>query len=647
MLRQLAHPKQFFNRNIIRKNIIIKNNKIACAIFSRTTTSTTSTKQPAAGEKFVESIGWHPKQLVVPSEKTNRFKFVPAALANHVCLGGIFAWSVFNKPLTSMYGVVAPAGSDWLLAEATPVFSLVMGGFIWGAIFGKYLDAWGPRVSCLIGAAGLGGGYCIVAAGAAIHSLPIIYLGGLTWGLCNGWAYTPPVATLLKWFPDRKGLASGMCIAGYGGGGALGTYLGTQLQQYFRKAPEYLGPSDSIQYENVGGQLFVKNGEEMREIVIATAADVSTWVDEGLLEGVYAVGTGSTGLIETFACMGALYAPIMVISSFVYKLPPAGYAPEGAKSSATNIEKEEEQQQKQSSSEVTLTEHNVDAEVATRTKQFGLLYLGFGCVATGAYGFIGAGKTLIYDGFASNLPEIVTPAFATAFVGAIGIANLSGRLVWPALSDKLAEWKGGDPFYGRRLAFSLMWGICPAMYLGVVWAVHECAVNPSALPLAVFYGSVLGIISSFGGAAAGRPALIGDLYGLKNVGNLAARQLSVVMPAAFLGPYIVATMRESASIDAIKELCLNIDDSAFTNAFAAGKDQLDTLIEQKTVTISRLMEIAPPGTIDPTPFLYDNCLILLAGIQTTALLTNWALTPVDPALHEKEEGENNNNNKED
>ena len=58
------------------------------------------------------------------------------------------------------------------------------------------------------------------------------------------------------------------------------------------------------------------------------------------------------------------------------------------------------------------------------------------------------------------------------------------------------------------------------------------------------------------------------------------------------------------------------------------------------------MEIAPPGTIDPTPFLYDNSLILLAGIQTTALLTNWALAPVDPALHEGR-GENNNNNKED
>ena len=194
-----------------------------------------------------------------------------------------------------------------------------------------------------------------------------------------------------------------------------------------------------------------------------------------------------------------------------------------------------------------------------------------------------------------------------------------------------------DPFYGRQLTFSLMWGICPAMYLGVVWSVHECAVNPSAVPLAVFYGSVLGIISSFGGAAAGRPALIGDLYGLKNVGNLAARQLSVVMPAAFLGPYIVATMRESAAATAIKDLCQQIDEQTFVNAFATDKDQLDMLIEQKTVTISRLMELVPPGTVDPTPFLYDNSLILLAGIQTLALGTNWLLKPVDPSLHEVEE----------
>ena len=97
-----------------------------------------------------------------------------------------------------------------------------------------------------------------------------------------------------------------------------------------------------------------------------------------------------------------------------------------------------------------------------------------------------------------------------------------------------------------------MWGICPAMYLGVVWAVHECAVNPSALPLQ-YFTDLVQVLSLVLVVQLLRPALIGDLYGLKNVGNLAARQLSVVMPAAFLGPYIVATMRESASIDAIKD----------------------------------------------------------------------------------------------
>ena len=117
--------------------------------------------------------------------------------------------------------------------------------------------------------------------------------------------------------------------------------------------------------------------------------------------------------------------------------------------------------------------------------------------------------------------------------------------------------------------------------------------------------------------------------------------------AGIVGPVGLATLRQWSTKQAILDLSEKIEDSQFYNKFGASKESIDVLIDANTVTISRLMEIAPPGTIDPTPFLYDNCLILLAGIQTTALLTNWALTPVDPALHEKEEGENNNNNKED
>jgi hypothetical protein len=576
------------------------------------------------GEPFLRSIGFHPDQLVAPAE-TNRFIFAPAAMANHFCLGSIFAWSVFNEPLTSLHGVLTPAASDWTLAETAPVFSLVMGGFVWGAVFSKYLDAWGPRACCMIGAAGLGGGFGLVALGSSLHSIPLLYLGGLTWGLCNGWAYVPPVATLLKWFPDRKGLASGMCIMGYGGGASLCTFASYKLLRYYREAPEYLGSQSEIAIQNIDGKLFAEVAEQLREVVIATSANVASWADEGLVEGVYAVGTGSTGLVETLTALGATYCLGMVACSFLYRLPPSGYRP----ASAAAAEGESSTKPK-----VHITSHNVAPEVASRTPQFALMYLGFGCAVTGSYGIISAGKTLMTDGFQSSLPLVVTAGFATSFVAAMSIANLSGRLFWTTVSDKLAEMKGGDPFYGRKLAYSLMWGICPPMYLGVVWSVHQCAESPSTLPLAVFTGSVMGIMASFGGTAAARPALCGDLFGLKHVGMLSARQLSVVMPAALAGPRIVATMRESASGDAIRDLASKVDDEAFANAFAAGKDQLDLLIEHNTVTIGRLMELVPPGTPDPTPFLYDNTMYLMAGIQTCAFLTNQLMTPVDPSKHE-------------
>ena len=270
---------------------------------------------------------------------------------------------MFNV-LTSLYGVVAPASSDWVLAEVTQFFACD-GRVCVGCNFRQILGRLGTGTSSNW-RSWLGWWILHRAAGAAMHSIPIIYLGGLTWGLCNGWAYTPPVATLLKWFPDRKGMASGMCIAGYGGGGTLAAWAGSELQKYFRVAPEYLGSADSVQYENIGGQLFVKHGDEMREIVIATAADVSTWADKGLVEGVYAVGTGSTGLIETFA-HGRCVCTGTVMASFIYKLPRKDYIPAGKDASA-DTDKESKKDA------VKMTVHNVDAEVATRTPQFWLLY---------------------------------------------------------------------------------------------------------------------------------------------------------------------------------------------------------------------------------------------------------------------------------
>ena len=166
---------------------------------------------PAPG--FLKRLGWHPRGLMVDSDYP-RWKILPAAMMNHLCLGSVFAWSIFNQPLMRLHGVVAPAALDWTMGDVAVTFSLVMGGFAWGALLGKTLDAWGPRMSCLIGGASLGAGFAIGAAAIHLHSLPLLYAGGLIWGLANGWAYVPPVATLLKWFPDRKGFAAGSTIMG-------------------------------------------------------------------------------------------------------------------------------------------------------------------------------------------------------------------------------------------------------------------------------------------------------------------------------------------------------------------------------------------------------------------------------------------------
>lgn len=84
-------------------------------------------------------------------------------------------------------GVVAPAASDWALSDITTTFSLVMGGFIWGAVFSKKLDEWGPRTCCMIGGTSLMSGFGLASLAVENGSLNMLYLGGAVWGLANGW----------------------------------------------------------------------------------------------------------------------------------------------------------------------------------------------------------------------------------------------------------------------------------------------------------------------------------------------------------------------------------------------------------------------------------------------------------------------------
>ena len=583
----------------------------------------------------------NPKKLIIESDKDgktnfNRYWMIPPAILNHLCLGSVFAWSIFNDPLTKLNGVLASAASDWALTDIMLTFSLIMGGFAWGAIFGRYLDKFGPRISCLIGAASLGGGFGCLALATHYQSLPALYLGGLIWGLANGWAYVPPVSTLIKWFPDKKGFASGACLVGYGGGAMIAAPMFTKMLEKFRTIPDYLGSVSSQKLTTIDGKQFCDIGGELKEVIVTTAADVNAL---GLQEGIYVVGTGSTGATETFLILGTIYSLIMSISSFAYRLPDERYSKNFAKN---NITKDK--------APMPITKHNVDVSTASKTKQFWLMWSGFGLAITGSYGILSCGKTLLVDVFERAYPEIVTAAFAATFVALISASNLGGRIFWSSLSDYFVRTNGKDPFFGRKRAFTFMWSLAPLLYLLLIWSIHQTEKNDdsndeelSILPLIGFSIAVFGVISIFGGTAASRPAFTGDLFGTKNVGAITARQLSVVLPASYIGPKIATTLRETSIKESTIELCTKVDNSVFYNAFGVDKSQIPLLLEQNSLTINRVLELCPPGTIDPTPFVYDNTMYIMAGLQSLALLSNFIMKPVDSKHHIKEDDDNQEN----
>ena len=219
--------------------------------------------------------------------------------------------------LTSLEGIVVPSSGDWLLGDVTPAFSLVMGGFVWGAITGGYQQKIGARTSCLIGAFGLTSGFALTALAAQTHNLNLLYAAGIVTGLGNGFAYVPPVSCLMQWFPDRKGLASGTAIAGYGCSSIVTSFLGYKLMGHYKAAPTYAGPTSELDLISEGGKLFLGGGSETggHEVVIATTKDLVEWTSYGLQEGAYLVGTGSTGITETLLTIGCLYGSIMTLAS--------------------------------------------------------------------------------------------------------------------------------------------------------------------------------------------------------------------------------------------------------------------------------------------------------------------------------------------
>ena len=177
----------------------------------------------------------------------SRWMVPPAALCIHLCIGQAYAFSVFNLPMTKLIGITKSAPGDWKLTELGWIFSIAI--FVLGvsaAAFGRWVEEGGPRKAMFTAGLCWALGFLISAFGVYVHNIWIVYLGyGIFGGLGLGIGYISPVSTLIKWFPDRPGMATGMAIMGFGGGAFIASPLSVWLMSKF-STPTHVGVAETF-----------------------------------------------------------------------------------------------------------------------------------------------------------------------------------------------------------------------------------------------------------------------------------------------------------------------------------------------------------------------------------------------------------------
>ena len=548
------------------------------------------------------------KKHIIAEPGFNRWRVPVASIAIHLCIGSVYAWSIYNPALIKMHGVVASAASDWTLKEVVWVFTAAIVSLGLSAAFaGRWLERVGPRMVGVVAACCWGGGYLIGSLGIYTHQLWLLYLGyGVIGGCGLGLGYVSPVSTLIRWFPDRRGMAAGMAIMGFGGGAMIGAPLKGFFIRMFYRAPDYLGSVADLNLVTQAGKRFAEVAGELKEVVIIGANDLAGMIIPGP-EGVYVVGTGSTGVALTFVVLGIIYFVVMLLAAFAYRVPAEGWQPEGW------IPPDPVKAAKRM-----ITDRDVDIDQALKTRQFYQLWIVLCFNVTAGIGVLGVAKTMMSEIFGSTLPNIVDGAFAATYVVMISVFNMIGRFFWASTSD----------FIGRRNTYWIFLGLGIVLYCSIPFSAQHVSADPNVVWLVYFYAASMIIFTMYGGGFATIPAYLADVFGTKYVGGIHGRLLTAWSTAGVLGPLAITSLRESSINAAIAELVARIDSTAFAAKFGAGIDQLDALVAQKTVTISKLMEIAPAGTIDPTSSLYNTTMYLMAALLFVALLANAAMRPV-------------------
>ena len=373
----------------------------------------------------------------------NRWLVPPAALCIHLCIGMAYGFSVFWLPLSRAIGLTAPKACpdmslwqelftttcDWRVASLGWMFTLffVLLG-VSAAIWGGWLERAGPRKAGVVAALCWGGGLMIAAFGIYVHQLWIMWLGaGVIGGIGLGLGYISPVSTLIKWFPDRRGMATGMAIMGFGGGAMIGAPLADLLMNYFK-----------------------------------TPTSVGVW--------------------ETFIAMGGIYFVFMMIGAFAYRVTPAGWQPEGWAPPS-------EKKSMVSEHHVHLDDAHKTPQfwliwwVLCLNVSAGIGVIG---MASPMLQEIFAGKLIGQPALAFGQLSVdqksAIAAIAAGFAGLLSLFNIGGRFFWATLSDYIGRKNTYYTFFilgivlyasaptfaamGSKLLFVLGFGIILSMYGG-------------------------------------------------------------------------------------------------------------------------------------------------------------------------------------
>ncbi|MEV8504639.1 OFA family MFS transporter [Actinoplanes sp. NPDC051475] len=306
----------------------------------------------------------------------SRWLIPPAALSVHLCIGQVYATSVYKNSFVAHF--------DTGQTAVGIIFSIaiVMLGLS-AAIGGTWVEANGPRKAMFVSACFWAAGFLVAALGIGTRQLWLVYLGyGVLGGIGLGIGYISPVSTLIKWFPDRPGLATGLAIMGFGGGALIASPLSRQLLSFYDAGYD---------------------------------PNVATSVASG------------GALVALFLTLGIGYFAIMMFGVFTVRVPPDGWTPDGFDPASVK-------------EKPLVTTASVSAANAIRTRAFWLLWIVLFCNVTAGIGILEQASPMIQDFFRdSGGTSTVAVAAASGFVGVLSLFNMGGRFAWSSTSDVIGR----------------------------------------------------------------------------------------------------------------------------------------------------------------------------------------------------------------